>query len=462
MFLHFLPIVAVLPISRTFAGLIQSEAVCAATFTWSQNSKSQSPCLVAAYVSGSCGTDTWNVPALTAGNHYDFPNATTATLCTCSWAAYNLLSACTACQGLDDSVPNWDAFIQGCAPGLLSNNTYFPATITLTSDTAIPYWAGTDPTTWPDHHFNVAQAQATAGQGHPDLGTSTAQPKKKKAPIGPIVGGVLGGVVVLAVVAVAIFCIVRRQRKLRGTDHGHKPEGIMKVGRSISILSQQSLGTPLGYAPQTLLDSGIVRSGTNPTSHGHSNSGHSASYFSSAHGSGQMSPSSPLGRQTASLATTPLSREEIIEPFFPGPQASPEVPVGGKRSATPAHPIYDAPSLLPAVIGLDGRALDSTPPRTRVNPPAYSASPGDGDTSASSEVTGDVSVGYGSPRRDKELIHSRLRSVDNVAGRVGGLGTGNNSETTSESSPNAPARPHAQNLGVANPDVNVMTRNDVA
>ncbi|KAJ7843852.1 hypothetical protein B0H13DRAFT_2364557 [Mycena leptocephala] len=40
-------------------------------------------------------------------------------------AAYNLISACTACQGLDSAVQNWAAYDQSC--NAFSRDTYFPA-----------------------------------------------------------------------------------------------------------------------------------------------------------------------------------------------------------------------------------------------------------------------------------------------------------------------------------------------
>ncbi|KAF7330066.1 hypothetical protein MKEN_00270700 [Mycena kentingensis (nom. inval.)] len=96
----------------------QTQARCADSFHWADNSQGYSPCFMTAVVWGSCFTGNWNVPALTEGNQYSLPDSEsvnkTANLCTCSWAAYNLISACTACQGFDTSVPNWAAYIQSC------------------------------------------------------------------------------------------------------------------------------------------------------------------------------------------------------------------------------------------------------------------------------------------------------------------------------------------------------------
>ncbi|KAJ7223361.1 hypothetical protein GGX14DRAFT_657989 [Mycena pura] len=77
----------------------QSEALCRPELGWADNTEGFSPCLLTAFVWGACFTGNGDVPALIPGDHYDNPNSTTANLCTCSWAAYNLISACTACQG---------------------------------------------------------------------------------------------------------------------------------------------------------------------------------------------------------------------------------------------------------------------------------------------------------------------------------------------------------------------------
>ncbi|KAF9490283.1 hypothetical protein BDN71DRAFT_200431 [Pleurotus eryngii] len=92
----------------------QTDAVCDTSFSWAQNHLQQSPCLVAAYLNGACGTNTYLVRKLTDNNRYDPPLGANATPCSCSWASYNLLSACTACQGRPQSIPTWSGWILGC------------------------------------------------------------------------------------------------------------------------------------------------------------------------------------------------------------------------------------------------------------------------------------------------------------------------------------------------------------
>ncbi|KAF8144666.1 hypothetical protein K438DRAFT_575833 [Mycena galopus ATCC 62051] len=113
--------------------LEQTQAKCSTDYDWASNSLGLSPCLLSAFVWGSCFTGSeqhqtwcpasiaiaylvvdWDVPQLQLSQSYTNPNATTANLCSCSWAAYNLLSACTACQGFTSAVEDWAAYEQSC------------------------------------------------------------------------------------------------------------------------------------------------------------------------------------------------------------------------------------------------------------------------------------------------------------------------------------------------------------
>lgn len=87
--------------SQSFEGRSeQTQAYCGPTFNWATNSQGLSPCLLTAFVWGSCFTGSkqilhsdypvvihfsdWNVPQLPPGGQsgYTSPNATTANLCT--------------------------------------------------------------------------------------------------------------------------------------------------------------------------------------------------------------------------------------------------------------------------------------------------------------------------------------------------------------------------------------------
>ncbi|KII86300.1 hypothetical protein PLICRDRAFT_114629 [Plicaturopsis crispa FD-325 SS-3] len=125
----------------------QTTATCTGSFNWMENERGLSPCLVSAYVQGACTTNDFTTPAIQAGNNYNAPSGSTANACTCSWASYNLLQACTICQErlLAETCRNnrWAAYQEGCAK-YISATTYFPAGVTLASNTTLPAWAGTD------------------------------------------------------------------------------------------------------------------------------------------------------------------------------------------------------------------------------------------------------------------------------------------------------------------------------
>ncbi|KAJ7437239.1 hypothetical protein B0H11DRAFT_2108261 [Mycena galericulata] len=251
----------------------QSPAVCSPGFDWATNSQSLSPCIVTASVWGSCFTGGWHVPALAPSEQYTNPNSSTANLCSCSWAAYNLISACTACQGFDAAVQNWAAYTQNCGDFLTTQNTYFPSNITLPLGTAIPFWATTDPQSWNDEHFEILQAQVLAQENKADAvqsQTPTVGSSNKKGeapPIGAIVGGVVVGLAVLAIGGITAFWIIRKRKhqheQLAG-EHGTHPCMVHPSINPQSVMHSKRPGTVY----------------TTDTMHTHTGSAHSLSFVS--------------------------------------------------------------------------------------------------------------------------------------------------------------------------------------
>ncbi|KIM71923.1 hypothetical protein PILCRDRAFT_489302 [Piloderma croceum F 1598] len=123
---------------------ISVNASCLSEFSWMNNGKGQSPCVVAAWEEEPCASSTWNIVALPPGFQYDPPNSTEANPCSCSWATYNLFAACTVCQSSTDFV-SWGDWQYNCGE-FVSDTTYFPSdkNFTLPSETSIPFWAGTN------------------------------------------------------------------------------------------------------------------------------------------------------------------------------------------------------------------------------------------------------------------------------------------------------------------------------
>ncbi|KAF9463140.1 hypothetical protein BDZ94DRAFT_1259700 [Collybia nuda] len=203
-----------------------TDAKCINGFSWANNIKGVGPCLIAAQVMGSCNEGNWKVPLLSSSDaHYFPPNETTANLCSCSWAAYNLLSACTACQGFESSMYSWDEYKSECPPKYLSN-TYFPLSIKFLGTPFIPYWSGINPLEWTDMHFNLSQARVMVSQNYANLVSTSkwqgSMPKPIPRPsivmgnVGSILGGLSG---IMLVVDVVIYMKYRERRaEERGTD----------------------------------------------------------------------------------------------------------------------------------------------------------------------------------------------------------------------------------------------------
>jgi len=372
-------------IACSLAATIQTTAVCSSDFSWTTNSLGQSPCEVAANVDAVCNSGNgWIVPALNGSVVYDVPVGPSATACTCYWASYNLISACTDCQGYSNETTSWLAYSYNCA-GKLDTDTYFPANLTL-EGALIPYWATTNPTTWADGSFNAATAQNISSKGNPDVGGPSTSTKSK--PIGAIVGGVIGGIVVLlGAIIVGIFLIRRTSRPPKNADpspllmsnHNHFRS---QSDVTANNMSTPNMSTPLGY---TSLSSSPMHP-TSPTIRTHASSSIRSFPFFSSGGSTVHPPS--LRQQ--SPPPVPAHRDETaVEPFTlaPSNNYNPD-----RKQANGAYPMYDQPTAPPAV-RMEVRSTTPTQGgRTRYNPPAYTE-----QTRASPEAVGGSSSRQRSP-----------------------------------------------------------------
>ncbi|KIM59977.1 hypothetical protein SCLCIDRAFT_1217234 [Scleroderma citrinum Foug A] len=113
------------------------------------NSKAQSPCLVAAYAQGVCSKGTFSVDPLLSTYHYLGPSVDAANSCECNSITYNLMAACSACQ--NGSYVNWSSWSTNCSTIYLVYPEEIP------SGTAIPHWAYQDVST--SDRFNMTLAQ---------------------------------------------------------------------------------------------------------------------------------------------------------------------------------------------------------------------------------------------------------------------------------------------------------------
>ncbi|KAF9560288.1 hypothetical protein CPC08DRAFT_708220 [Agrocybe pediades] len=361
---------------------IQSSATCLSEFSW-MDTKQQNltPCVAAAQLGAICNFGNYNIPPVTGGN-YDIPgaktNSTPATFCTCSWAFYNLLSACTVCQNAEfaSRVPTYSAFAVNCAGS--ESTTYFPSNITLPDGVAIPFYATTDPSTWPNGgKFDQTAAKQIADTNHADVTASSSAPAphKKSSNVGAIVGGVVGGLVVIAIAAAIAFYILRRGRMPTHVAPSFT-DSSMKHVRSESDLTTSARG-------YTTLSSTPLHYPTSPTVLTHNTSVRSLPFQSSMAAStipyGTASPpplpvgSPPPGMQGASPPPMPANREDRVEPFTLPPS---NVPGDRKQAGPGGFPIYDPPTAPPNAVRMDiTRPVTPTQrPGGRYNPPAYTES----------------------------------------------------------------------------------------
>uniref|UniRef100_A0A8H7Y976 Mid2 domain-containing protein n=1 Tax=Psilocybe cubensis TaxID=181762 RepID=A0A8H7Y976_PSICU len=382
----------------------QTSAVCTSDFSWMNNEHSASPCQVVAQLNAICNGGNWVIPAINATTHYDNPsndpNNDTASFCTCSWASYNLISACTVCQNADFQfkisldrlflIVLWETFndvrfqspVRNLLFGLRGSDRYFPSNITLPTDLTIPFWAGQDPTTWPNGRFNPSNAQQIANENHADLGQVPPPAQKKSSNVGAIVGGVIGGLVVIAAAIAAALYLIRRQRQ------SAPPEGTLPLSDSSGHMRSMS-DVSASTRAYTTLSSTPFKTPASPTIFTHNTSVRSVPFMSSVAAStvpyGTATPP-PLVRPTAT--PPPVNRvEDVIEPFTTLPQQT-NSSHDRKQSNGNGFPLYDSPSAPPVGAAMHMEITRPTTPSQaqrvgRYNPPAYAeSSAGNGNRAA--------------------------------------------------------------------------------
>ncbi|KAG7086284.1 hypothetical protein E1B28_002248 [Marasmius oreades] len=238
--------------------IINSTAKCQGGFDWASNKEGSSPCLILAAVSAPC-YGSYTTKPLLPNEHYDDPDQTNRqiTACSCSWAAYNLLGACTACQGLEsESIHSWPQYSTNCG-NYKSDTTFWPSEFQIGANQTIPYYAQNNPNNWKEQRFDVSEAQALAAQNKPDytgVPITGPDPPKKGKPVGAIVGGTVGGVL-LVLFLLLLFYMCRRRRASLGVQevparrpsffspgHGFASDWESRK-RGISMVSNSSLGT---------------------------------------------------------------------------------------------------------------------------------------------------------------------------------------------------------------------------
>ncbi|KAG2049108.1 hypothetical protein BDR06DRAFT_961823 [Suillus hirtellus] len=236
--------VQVHPVRRS----IVSSATCMSGYSWMDDSQGNSPCLTVAYVEGACTGNIYDQPVLQSGDMYSLPNSSNANACYCSWSSYNLMMACTLCQGVStSSVSEWPAWTSGCTTNESWTQEYFPSGYVLAGDASIPYWATTNPATWTYETFNILGANSTYQKNSSSItpsasslssgsgsSSSSSSSSSKSTDVGAIVGGTIGGAAALSFLVIATYLLYRR--------HAYR-----KGGYALAINQQRTTFIPLSH-----------------------------------------------------------------------------------------------------------------------------------------------------------------------------------------------------------------------
>ncbi|KAL5495852.1 hypothetical protein ACEPAI_1316 [Sanghuangporus weigelae] len=264
-------------------------ASCPSDFSWMNNGIGQDPCTIAAWLIALCVDPTTNLPASVApiGNGqttYLPPNGTSATACTCSWAFYNTIEACTVCQ--DFSAQDYSSWSSSCdVLGQTSTSTYWQSSTSFSSRTRLPRWSILNPSKWDSGTFSATQAEEIANQNasasQPTVSSSSTSPSSssgsasaatKKTNVGAIAGGVVAGILALLVAGIALWFFLvkkrgrsnaRRRAQREHVDLDAEPDGDF-LARSSSFMTQS--GNPLAAHLRSQSLSYSATSPTSPTS----------------------------------------------------------------------------------------------------------------------------------------------------------------------------------------------------
>jgi len=212
-------------------------------YDWSYNSLKQDPCLIAAYLGSTCHSGSYTVYPLAPTSLYYSPSVLESDPCVCNTVMYSLVSACSDCQG--GLWSTWSQWTFNCSKTMIMSPVSFPNPVP--SGTRIPQWALLDVTLAAD--WDSVKALSTGDS--PEVGpgvligsSSTASPLPgatavtsshsspssgsgsssaptpsqsgsggSKVPVGAIVGAVVGGAAVIALVVLGVLYL-RRPRQV--------------------------------------------------------------------------------------------------------------------------------------------------------------------------------------------------------------------------------------------------------
>jgi len=274
MFLAKLVPLASLFVSGVWAQLDMAE--CKTGYDWNRNSLGQDPCTVGSTLDATCrGLVVYNYPPLNASQYYLPPRKDHDgdLKCDCNTVMYNLYMACASCQ--EGEIYSWTAWIAACEsvyvaqyPGDIPQGTAVPrwvysnvtASVNQTYNQPLMISIGRDPEELPNQLTTVISSSTSPGKttlGPSITKSSTGQPSptndssnnttKSERNVGAIVGGVVGSVVPLTILAVGAFFYARHRR------HQQAPQQIQNADAMDPFNQRQTsmYGPPMASSPFT-------------------------------------------------------------------------------------------------------------------------------------------------------------------------------------------------------------------
>ncbi|KAI0264830.1 hypothetical protein BGY98DRAFT_939727 [Russula aff. rugulosa BPL654] len=215
------PLVSLFFFSAFVVAQINVTANCT-SLSWSFNSIGQSPCIIAAYMLGTCYGGLYTLPPPPPGDAYGGPTRETSNECECSTVGYSLMSACATCQERDPF--SYSEYVINCTTIVspsqfqtlsLREHMFLAGLFSMSRENDWnaneSYTAGDSPEYGPGAIFG-ASGVYTSSASTSSVTTSSASASSTVPPkhshsgshAGAIVGGVIGGIAFIFIVVAAI------------------------------------------------------------------------------------------------------------------------------------------------------------------------------------------------------------------------------------------------------------------
>ncbi|KAF8521917.1 hypothetical protein BU17DRAFT_64645 [Hysterangium stoloniferum] len=216
------------------------------------NENNSSPCLVAAGLMIPCNNGFADLPPIGPGLIYVNP---TPNNCLCSTVVYSLMAACAACQGFESGIVNWAYVNVVTLDEWDSSAALFIHYLGVTDSTAVASATGTSglaSATGTHGIVSVTGVIAPTGTVTSDGTSASTGAPSKTCNTGTIAGGVVGGVVGLALVVAGAYILMKRHNTTSSASRGNA-EKHLAASTSSSGFPSLTVATPT--EPQRLYDS---------------------------------------------------------------------------------------------------------------------------------------------------------------------------------------------------------------